>query len=160
MWVWCLDLGKPPCCHEGNAKTIISTAVPSNILFCKKITPYLLKKKKKERERELVAIFYSRGFSQPRDQTQVSLSTTLAGGFFNTAPPGRLVLSALLLICTQIQEPELHELISTVPLCLSKTPLPYPGLPHFQGISIHSSCSWSHFIPSPQMYAYPWNVYE
>ena len=36
-----------------------------------------------------------------------------------TPPPGRLVLSALLLISTQIQEPERHKLISAVPLsCL------------------------------------------
>ena len=38
---------------------------------------------------EWVAIFYSRGSSRPRDRTNVSSSTALAGRFFTTRPPGQ-----------------------------------------------------------------------
>ena len=38
---------------------------------------------------EWVAISFSRGSSQPRDQTWVSLSPVLAGEFFTTEPPGK-----------------------------------------------------------------------
>jgi len=37
---------------------------------------------------------FSRGFFQPRDQTQVSC---IADGFLTTEPPGKLILLALLL---------------------------------------------------------------
>ena len=37
---------------------------------------------------EHVSISYSRGFSQPRDQTHIFCSPALAGGFFTTVPPG------------------------------------------------------------------------
>ena len=36
-----------------------------------------------------VAISFSRGSSQPRDQTHVSCISCLAGGFFTTVPPGK-----------------------------------------------------------------------
>jgi len=39
---------------------------------------------------EWVAISFSRGSSQPRDQTHISMSPALAGGFFTTAPPERV----------------------------------------------------------------------
>ena len=38
---------------------------------------------------EWVAISYSRGPSQPRDPTQVSCVSRIAGGFFTTEPPGK-----------------------------------------------------------------------
>ena len=38
---------------------------------------------------EWAAISFSRGSSRPRDQTSVSVSPALAGGFFTTAPPGK-----------------------------------------------------------------------
>ena len=37
---------------------------------------------------EWVAISFSRGSSQPRNQTQVSCVSCIAGGFFTTEPPG------------------------------------------------------------------------
>ena len=36
-----------------------------------------------------VAISYSRGSSQPRDQTHISCISCIAGRFFTTAPPGK-----------------------------------------------------------------------
>ena len=38
---------------------------------------------------EWVAISYSRGSSPPMDQTHISASPALAGGFFTTEPPGK-----------------------------------------------------------------------
>ena len=40
---------------------------------------------------EWVAISFCRGSSQPRDQTRISVSPALAGGFFTIVPPGKPV---------------------------------------------------------------------
>ena len=44
---------------------------------------------------EWVAIYASRGSSQPRDQTHTSKISCIAGGFFTTAPPGKSVLTEI-----------------------------------------------------------------
>ena len=41
---------------------------------------------------EWVAIFFSRGSSQPRDRTHISRTSCTAGGFFATVPPGESIL--------------------------------------------------------------------
>ena len=41
------------------------------------------------RIREWVAIYSSRGSSQPRDGTHISCVSCIAGGFFTTEPPGK-----------------------------------------------------------------------
>ena len=45
-------------------------------------------------ELEWVAISFSSGSSQPRDQTHVSFISCSAGGFFITEPPGKPQLPA------------------------------------------------------------------
>ena len=40
---------------------------------------------------EWVAISFSRGSSQPRDRTSTSCSSCIAGRFFTTEPPGKLL---------------------------------------------------------------------
>ena len=45
---------------------------------------------------EWVVIFYSKGSSQPRDQTQVfCVSPALAGVFFTTSAPGEALILAV-----------------------------------------------------------------
>ena len=53
---------------------------------------------------EQVAISYSRGSSQPRDQTHAFVSSALASVFFTTVLPGKLInISNLLLIFSDIK---------------------------------------------------------
>ena len=47
---------------------------------------------------EWIAISFSRGSSQPRDQTHVSYTSCLASIFFTTEPPGKLQFSLHLCI--------------------------------------------------------------
>ena len=45
---------------------------------------------------EQVAIFFSRGSSQPRDQTHISCGSCIVGRFFTTEPLGSLMQSQVL----------------------------------------------------------------
>ena len=45
---------------------------------------------------EWVAISYSRGSSQPRDGTHVSVSPALTGRFFTTVPPGKPPMGSIM----------------------------------------------------------------
>ena len=42
---------------------------------------------------EQVAIFYSNGSSQPRDETHISLISCIGSGFFTTVSPGKPTVS-------------------------------------------------------------------
>ena len=59
---------------------------------------------------EWVAMSYSRGASQPRDQTCISWSPALTGGFFTTVPPGKLSYR----VCPLTFFPQLQRLLRVV----------------------------------------------
>ena len=70
---------------------------------------------------EWVAMFFSRGFSWPRDQTLVSCVSCIAGGFFTNEPPGKPT--------NQIRSDQIRSVAQSCPTLCDPMNRSTPGLP-------------------------------